>query len=234
MEELDIKSIFNIFWKSKVQIILIILIFVIIGAVYSYSFITPMYTTSTSLVLATDSARGADSSSGSITTTDITLNSKLVSTYSVIVNSKDVLRQVISNLGMDISEGALKNNITVSSVKDTEVIKITVTNLNPSNAAKIANEVAKVFSQKVGEIYNINNIHVLEEAEVPGGPSNINHTKDIMVFAEIGAVIAIAYVLIANMLDTTVKSSDEIEQGMGATVLVSIPICSFDLERKGK
>lgn len=234
MEELDIKSIFNIFWKSKVQIILIILIFVIIGAVYSYSFITPMYTTSTSLVLATDSTTGTDSSSGSITTTDITLNSKLVSTYSVIVNSKDVLRQVISNLGMDISEEALKNNITVSSVKDTEVIKITVTNLNPSNAAKIANEVAKVFSQKVGEIYNINNIHVLEEAEVPGGPSNINHTKDIMVFAEIGAVIAIAYVLIANMLDTTVKSSDEIEQGMGATVLVSIPICSFDLERKGK
>ena len=234
MEELDIKSIFNIFWKSKVQIILIVLIFIIIGAVYSYSFITPMYTTSTSLVLATDSTTGTDSSSGSITTTDITLNSKLVSTYSVIVNSKDVLRQVISNLGMDISEEALKNNITVSSVKDTEVIKITVTNLNPSNAAKIANEVAKVFSQKVGEIYNINNIHVLEEAEVPGGPSNINHTKDIMVFAEIGAVIAIAYVLIANMLDTTVKSSDEIEQGMGATVLVSIPICSFDLERKGK
>lgn len=234
MEELDIKSIFNIFWKSKVQIILIILIFVIIGAVYSYSFITPMYTTSTSLVLATDSTTGTESSSGSITTTDITLNSKLVSTYSVIVNSKDVLRQVISNLGMDISEEALKNNITVSSVKDTEVIKITVTNLNPSNAAKIANEVAKVFSEKVGEIYNINNIHVLEEAEVPGAPSNINHTKDIMVFAEIGAVVAIAYVLIANMLDTTVKSSDEIEQGMGATVLVSIPICSFDLERKGK
>lgn len=236
MEELDIKSIFNIFWKSKVQIILIVLIFVIIGAVYSYSFVTPMYTTSTSLVLATDSATGTDpsSSTGTITTTDITLNSKLVSTYSVIVNSKDVLRQVISNLGMDISEEELKNNITVSSVKETEVIKIAVTNLNPNNAAKIANEVAKVFSEKVGEIYNINNIHVLEEAEVPNAPSNVNHTKDTMVFAEIGAVVAIAYVLIANMLDTTVKSSDEIEQGMGTTVLVSIPICSFDMERKGK
>ena len=58
---------------------------------------------------------------------------------------------------MNISKN-LKDNITVSAVKDTELIQITVTNYYPDRASDIANEIAKVFTKKVGEIYNINNV----------------------------------------------------------------------------
>ena len=105
MEELDLKELFEIFWSKKVQIILIILIFAVIGIIYTMGFVTPEYTSSTTLVLATSNGenQSAMNTTNSITTTDITLNSKLVSTYSVLVRSKDVLGQVISNLGIDIS-----------------------------------------------------------------------------------------------------------------------------------
>ena len=167
MEELDLKELFEIFWSKKVQIILIILIFAVIGIIYTMGFVTPEYTSSTTLVLATSNGenQSAMNTTNSITTTDITLNSKLVSTYSVLVRSKDVLGQVISNLGIDISWENLKNNVTVSAVEDTEVIEISVTNGNPQYAADIANEIAKVFSDKVAEIYNINNVHIVDEAE---------------------------------------------------------------------
>lgn len=36
------------------------------------------------------------------------------------------------------------------------------------------------------------------------------------------------YVLIANMLDTTVKNKEDVERKLGLTVLVSIPNCNFD------
>ena len=236
MEELDLKELFEIFWSKKVQIILIVLIFAVIGVIYTMGFVTPVYTSSTTLVLATSNGENQSSTNttNSITTTDITLNSKLVSTYSVLVRSKDVLGQVISNLGIDISWEDLKNNVTVSAVEDTEVIEISVTNGNPEYAANIANEIAKVFSDKVAEIYNINNVHIVDEAETPTGPSNINHTKDVIIFAFIGVVVAVIYVLIANMLDTTIKTADDIERQFKLPVLASIPIYGADMQKKKK
>ena len=231
MEELDLKELFNIFWSKKVHIILIVLIFIALGVIYTVGFTTPEYTSSTTLVLA-----GAESGTGdttnSITTTDITLNSKLVSTYSVLVKSKDVLSQVISNLGMNISWEKLQNNVSVSLVDDADVIRISVTTENSQDSAKIANETANVFTQKVAEIYNINNVHVVDEAEAENTPSNINHERDVIIFAFIGLVVAVIYVLIANMLDTTIKTAEDIEKEFKLPVLAAIPVYENAVQKR--
>lgn len=234
MEELDLKQLFNIFWNKKIQIILLIAIFIVIGIIYTYGFTTPMYTSSTTLVLAGANAENENNqTSESITTTDVTLNSKLVSTYSVLVTSKSIIRQVISNLGINVNENTIRNNITVNSVKNTELIEISVTNENPIYAAQIANETAKVFTEEIaGKIYNINNVHVIDEAEVSKTPSNINHQKDIVIFAFVGIVVSIIYVLMANMLDTTVKTAEEIEKTFKIPVLASVPICGTEMQKK--
>lgn len=226
MEELDLKELFNIFWNKKLQIILIVLIFMVIGVIYTMGFTTPMYSASTTLVLASSGSN--QSTTNTITATDITVNSKLVSTYSELVKSKNVLREVISNLDINIQENELRNNVKVSSVKDTELIEITVTTKIASNSAEIANEIAKVFTEKVKDIYHIENVQIVDEAEANNTPSNINHKKDVVIFAFIGLVVAAAYVLIANMLDTTVKTAEEVEKEFKLTVLASIPI--YDAE----
>ena len=229
MEEIDLKEFVMLFWDRKVSIILITIIFMLIGIIYSVGFVTPKYTSSTTLLLAT--SESSNSKTNTITTSDITLNSKLVSTYSELVKSKNVTRQVISNLGIDETEDELRNSITVSSVKDTELIKISVTDKNATNAYNIANEIAKVFTQKVSEIYNINNVQVLDQAEISTTPSNINHTKDIIMFTFVGLFVAIVFVLVANMLDTTIKSSEEVEKLCNVPVIASIPLYSFEIAK---
>ena len=231
MEELDLKELFSIFWNKKVQIILIVLIFIVLGIIYTIGFTTPMYTSSTSLVLAGAESSSDGAETDSITTTDITINSKLVSTYSVIVRSKDVLGQVISNLGINESWEQLRNHVSVSSVEDTEVIQISVTTENPEESAKIANEIANVFTEKVADIYNMNNVHVLDEADVENEPSNINHQRDVVIFTFIGVVIAVIYVLVANMLDTTVKTAEEVEKEFKLPVIASIPIYNNEIQK---
>lgn len=225
MEEIDLKELLGLFWSKKTQIILIILIFMLLGVIYTIGFVTPKYSSSTTLVLASNNNQ---TTANTITATDITVNSKLVSTYSEIVKSKNIIRQVISNLGMKLDEDSLRKNVTVSSVKDTELIEITVTNENPSYSAKIANEIAKVFTAKVKEIYNIENIQIVDEAEVETTPSNINHPKDVMIFTFIGVIVACGYVLIANMLDTTIKTAEEVERIFKMPVIATIPLYSFD------
>ncbi len=232
MEELDLKELFQIFWNKKLQIILIVAIFMVIGVIYSIGFVTPMYTSYTTLLLVKGEEENAKSDS--ITTTDLTLNSKLVSTYRELIKSKDVLRQVISNLNIDVNEEDIRNHITVTSVEETELIEITVQNEDPTYAAKIANEIAKVFTEKVAELYKINNVHVIDEAEVENTPSNINHVKDVVIFAFIGLVIAVAYVLIANMLDTTIKTAEDVEKLFKVPVLANIPLYNFENGKGGK
>ena len=234
MEELNLKELLDLFMGKILQIILIVIIAAGIGIIYTMGFVTPKYSSSTSLVLTTSEKSAEVDSTNSITTTDITINSKLVSTYSELVKSKKVLRQVISNLNIDVSEDELRKNVSVNAVENTELIRITVTNENAVYSAKIANEIAKVFSEMIPEIYNINNIYILDEAEVEDIPSNINHAKDVIIFAFIGLVIAVGYVLIANMLDTTIKSPEDIEKGFNLPVLVSIPLIdNFNVEKGG-
>ena len=222
MEELDLKELFGIFWKRKLQII-----FIVLGVIYTVAFTTPMYSSSTSLVLASSNS---NQKTNTITATDITVNSKLVSTYSELVKSKNVLSQVKENLNIDVNEDSLRNNVTVSSVKDTELIKITVTTKEPNYSAKIANEIAKVFTEKVKEFYNIDNVQVVDQAEVSNVPSNINHKKDVIIFAFIGVAVAVVYVLIANMLDTTIKTAEDIEKEFKLPVVASIPIYNPELQ----
>ena len=240
MEELDLKQLFQLFWEKKVTIIVVVIFFAIIGTIYTFGFVTPKYKASTTLVLTkTEGNTGAteqqSASSESITASDVTLNSKLVATYSELIKSKAIIREVLANTALkDLSEDSVRNNVTVSSLKDTEVIQITVSNKDATYAAKIANGIAEVFTKKVAEIYNINNVHVVDKAEIPEGPYNINHKKDIAIFALIGLVVSIGFILVANMLDTTVKTTDDIEKNIEVPVLASISMYDYDGEKGGK
>ena len=235
MEELDLKELVQIFWEKRVQIILLLAVFAVVGVIYTLGFVTPKYQATTSLLLATNSAQSAAGTDSSITTSDVTLNSKLVSTYSKLVKSDKVVRTVISNLSLKMEESTLKKIVSVTAAEDTEFIEISVKYEDPALATKIANEIAKVFIENVKEFYGVENVHVVDAAEVPQAPYNINHVKDIIIFAFIGAVVAVMYVFVLNMLDTTIKSEEDIEKISGLTVLATIPFYEEDdNKRKGK
>ena len=149
MEELDLDELISMFWNKKIEIILITLIAMVIGVIYSYFFVTPTYTAKTSLILVQSSDAASQNGNSGITSTDLTINSKLVSTYSDIVKRNVVLDQVASNLEISKEQvQEIKNRISVSQSKDTEIIDIKVTDEDPNYATKIANEVATVFSEK--------------------------------------------------------------------------------------
>lgn len=234
MEEIDLKELFIMFWNRRLEIILITLVAMVLGVGYSYFLVKPVYNASTTLVLAqTSSSSTGNNSDGAITQMDLSLNSKLVSTYSELIKSKSVLRQVVDSFNNEnLTEEDIKKNVSVQAVNDTEVIKITVKDADPNLAAQIANKISEVFSEKVVEIYNISNVYVLDRAEPEEEPSNVNHIRDIIIFAFLGVVISIGIVLILNMLDTTIKTEQDIENISGLLVLSSIP--NYDVEPKKK
>ena len=233
MEELDLKELFGIFWAKKVHIILLILIFMVIGFIYSFIFLVPEYQSITQILLAKSNTTTQDGTSQGMTTSQVTLNQQLVSTYSELVKSESVLTKVRDNLQIDKSIEDLRKNITVSTKDDTEIIQIAVVDQEPEMARNIAYEVANVFIEQIAKgYYDMDNVYVVDEAKLEDAPYNINHIKDLVIFGAIGFVIACVYVLIANMLDTTVKSKEDVEKKIGLTVLTTIPLYDSNIKKK--
>ena len=219
MEEIDLRELFDYF-KSKISWIIIITILVIgIGNLYGNFIRTPMYKSSTSLVLVSE----GNGDNSTYTTTEQQLNKNLVGTYSEVIKSKKVLNEVINNLGLDYSTGYLQSAINVSSVTNTEVIVITVNDKDAKLAKDIANETASVFVSEIENYYKLNNVSVLDKAEVAKAPYNVNLIKDNAIYTIIGLVLSCGLIFVVFYFDTTIKTSEEIEKKLGLNVIGIVP-----------
>lgn len=221
MEEFSLKELFD-YYKSKIiMITTIIMLMTVAGAVYVSMIHVPKYTSSTTLILV--GFNDGTGSNDAITQNEITVNQKLTNTYQEIAKSRRVVTEVIDSLSLDISYGELAKSIKVSSVNNTEIIKISVTNEDSKTAHKIAQELAKIFSKEVSEIYNVSNISILDEADLPTVPSTIGNLKQMIIFVFVGIVLSLGTVFVLFYFDTTIKSTEQIENKLGFPVLGGIP-----------
>ena len=231
MEELELKEILRMLWDGRRIIIVFTIILIIFAAVYSCILQTPKYQSSTTLVLARVESSEDGSSTASVTQTDVTMNQKLVSTYSEIIRSKNVLGQVIENLEIaNLTQAELRKSVTVEAIEDTEVIRITVSTEEPEYSARIANEIGKVFSEKIVDMYRINNV---DQAEANFTPYNINPVKYIVIAFVGGIFISCAFIIIKNLFDTTVKSAEAIEKNLKVPVIAQIAYYDENIVKKG-
>lgn len=218
-EYIDMKKILNIILSKKIFIALIILLSLVMSYFYSYYYKKPQYNSSVTVLLTGDEAQGEKQ----VTQTDLNLNSGLISTYGSIAKSANVLSKVIENLGLDISVQNLQKNLTVAEIKNTQFLKITVENSNPETAMKIANEISKVFVEQIKTIYNIQNINIIDTAEISNTPCNINHIKDMAIALMAGIFASGVLILILYILDDTIKSEKDIPVNLKLETIGTIP-----------
>lgn len=217
METIDLKDLFD-YYKSKMGVVILFITLVgILGCLYGLFIQKPMYKSSTSIVLISEAKDNSQ-----LTYNDVSVNQNLVSTYSEIVKSKRVLSQVINNLNLNYTYGALSNNIEVSSVTGTQIIKITVTDENSKTAMKVANEIGKVFAKEIPELYNISNVNILDTAEQPSSAYNVNITKQSAISLLAGLVLGLGVVFVMYYFDRSVKNASQIEDKLKLPVLATV------------
>lgn len=219
MEEIDLREMLEYFRGKISWIIIAVALTIGFGNVYTMLTRVPMYRSTASLVLVSEN--GGDNSS--YNASEQQLNKNLVGTYTEIIKSKLVLNEVISNLGLDYTVMDLQQSITVESVLNTEVIKISVSDPDSKQATKIANEIASVFVNEVNKFYKLNNVSILDKAENQTKPYNVNYIKDNAIYTLIGLVASFGIIFIFFYFDTTIKTSEEIENKLGLTVIGIVP-----------
>jgi len=218
VEELDLKDFFKYVLSKQIIVLVCVVLVLIAGASYTFNLKKPMYKSNTTIVLTSEK-----NNNSAITQNELTLNKSLVSTYSEIIKSKKILKQVINNLDLDISVGELGGMVSVQAISNTEIISITVSSLDGKKSAKIANEIANIFMKEIVELYNIENINVVDTAEESKIPYNMNYVKDVIIYLMIGFVIGYAIIIMLFYLDNTIKSTEEIESKLNLPILGSVP-----------
>ena len=216
MEEINLKELFDYFIDKIEYIIIATLVCCLIGGIYTKFLTIPMYKSSTTVIL------GSNQEGTGITQSDISINNNLVSTYAEIIKSRRVLEQVQKELNESYTYKELASEISVSSINNTQIIKITVEDNNALNAKIIANLVAKVFTVEVPELYNLDNVHILDVAIEEDEPYNINVAKSSIIGGLLGLVLSSGIFFVIYYFDRTAKSVEQVEEVLQMPILGSV------------
>lgn len=219
-ETMDLREILQIIYKRLWFIILVTLVCIISSGIISFFVLDSVYEASTTLMVS----KTREDQSQNLQYNDILMNQKLVKTYSEIVKSNRVLEKVIEQLDLDMTTGDLKNKIQVSSVSDTEIIRIAVQDKDPNFATELANSIAVVFMGEIGSIMKMDNVQFIDPAKVPIDPVKPRPLLNIAIAAVLGVMISVFIVFLVEYFDNTVKTVDDVENKLGLPVLGSIPV----------
>lgn len=214
-ESISLQDIFKTLKKRIVLIIGTMIGAMIIAAIISFFFLTPIYQASTQILVNQQQGQQQN-----LSTTEIQSNLQLINTYNEIIKSPAILTIVIEQLDLQTTPEALTNKITVSNANNSQVVNISVQDEQHFSAVDIANTVANVFQQQIPKLMNVDNVNVLSPAIHKDEPFAVKPNKmmNIAIATVIGLMIGVGIAFLLEYLDTTVKSEQDVEE------LLSLPI----------
>jgi succinoglycan biosynthesis transport protein ExoP len=186
------------------------------GASYAVSkTMTPIYRASTTLLINQTQTPGV------IAYNDILTSERLTKTYSELVTKRPVLEQVISLVGRPKDVETLRSMVSVSVIRDTQLLRLSVESDDPALATILANATAQAFiaENDMRDLSRPGGVSVVELAAMPTSPVKPQVLLNVVLGLIAGLVVAAGLVLLMEYLDDTVKSEQDVERVAGLTTL---------------
>lgn len=228
---MEIKSFLHIIIK-RIWILILLMVLTSAVSVYINFFVMkPVYEANTTLLITNPVNNSMASIANTITYENIIAGQSLVSEYSEIIKSKRVISEVIEEINeKDITEKSLRKMISIDSVNGTRILNISIKNNHPAKAAIIADSVAKAFSMEIVKLYKIENVDIIDKAEVPAEPVEPEKNKNIAISVAIAFVFGLTIIFVLDYLDNTIKNSDDVKKYLGLNVIGNIPVYLTNLQ----
>ncbi|WP_130860470.1 YveK family protein [Gracilibacillus phocaeensis] len=219
-ETISLKEIFEVIKKRFLLILLLVVGAAAISAIISIFILTPTYESSTQFIVSQET----NEENNNIELNDIRSNVEIINTYNDVITSNRILNQVIEEMNLTISPGALAEKLSVSSSENSQVVTLTVTDYDPQVATDIANSTVNIFQEELPGLMNVNNVNVLTEAEVGENPSPVspNVMLNIAIAIVLGGMIGVGLAFLLEYLDNTVKTEQDVENKLGLPILGAV------------
>lgn len=220
MEFQDYLSIVRKRWVS----ILLITILVVAGAVAATMAATPMYQARSQVYV---SVRTSGTTSDLLQGSNFT--QRQVSSYAELATTPRVLVPVIEHLDLPTTPDVLAGSISVSSPLDSSLIDIRVTSPDPRTASDVANSTADNLASEVSDLERPEGgvspvqISTVRNASPPTSPSSPNGPRNLALGVVLGLALGFGVAVLREVLDTRVRTEDDIRNVTETSVIASIP-----------
>lgn len=227
MEKVDLVRLFYAL-RSKILVMITVgLLFACGAAGYTKFFISPTYTsTSTILVLTKETTLTS--------LADLQLGSQLTQDYTVLINSRPVLEEVIENLGLQMNYKALRNNISIVNPSGTRILTLSAVHNDAKMSKAIVDELAKVASAYISEKMEVLPPKIIEEGELPVYKSGPNMKKNVAVGFFLGIMLVAGIIVVFETLNDSIQNEDDIVRYLNMPVLAVVPDKGLERGKRGK
>jgi capsular exopolysaccharide synthesis family protein len=179
---------------------------------------TPIYRATTTLLVNQTQTPGV------IAYNDILTSERLTTTYRELLTKRPVLEEVINRVGQPKDVETLRDMVSVSVVRDTQLLRLSTESDDPAQATVLANTIAEAFIDQndMTDLSRPGSVSVVELATVPTSPVNPQVAFNVALGLLAGLLVAAGLVLLMDYLDDTVKSEQDVERVAGLTTLGTV------------
>lgn len=220
-EHIKIQDIVDALKKKWQLIACITLSATIISVVFSFFIIKPEYKASTKVFVGKEST--STGSTDVYNSNDVQMYQKLLSTYSVVIKTTDLLDDAFKSKNLDYKSSEVLSGLSVTPQTDTQVLEISFTGENKEECKEVVDAITEEFIKVAPNYYANVNVNVIEEVKLPNSPVSPNKKLNIAVAFVLGLVVGVAISLVLAMLDSTFKDKQQLEEVIGLPVIGVIP-----------
>ncbi|MFC4025118.1 YveK family protein [Oceanobacillus longus] len=215
-ETISLKEIFGVLKKRLLMILAFVFGAALVAAIISYFVLTPTYQSSSQFIVNQELQDPTQYNTNNIQT-----NVQMINTYNIIIKSPAILDDVVNELNLPYSSAALGEKIQVSSADNSQVVTVTATDENPATAVDIANATVGIFQNEIPEIMNVDNVSILNEAQLSPNPSPVapNPILNIAIAIVLGAMVGVGIAFLLEYLDNRITTEDDVENKLGLPIL---------------
>lgn len=217
-EVISIEEILNSLKKRWKLIFICTVIVATIAAAITMFLIKPKYETSTKLFVGKEQG-----STEAYNSSEVQMYQQLLKTYAEVIKTRDVAKGAIEKAKVDMTPENLLRGITVVTMADTQILEIKYEGLDPVEGLKLTNAVKEEFIKVAVDLVPNGNIQVLEEPELPKGPSSPNVMMNIVIGVLLGFMGGVGICFLIEFMDNTFKSKEQLEKELDLPVLGLIP-----------
>lgn len=219
--EISLKDLFQIFKQGLWIMIVTAVVFGVAAFGYSKLFISKTYTASVKLYVET-SIKG-DNSYSDLSAHN--LATSLVNTYIAMLETNNFNEKLSENLDGKYTANQLNSMVAFYSDPDneTEVFSAQVSAKTPTEAKLVADSVADVAPGIISSLKDNTELRIVDNAVIPTKPSSPNVTRNTLIAAAIGFVLALIYVFAREALDNKIKYNPDVTEINDIPILSAIP-----------
>ncbi|MCZ4581842.1 polysaccharide biosynthesis tyrosine autokinase [Gordonia amicalis] len=185
---------------------------------------TPLYSASARLFVSTSSNEGS--------TTDLyqgnLYSQQRVASYTQILTGEALASRTVRRLGINVDADELRSNVSATASPGTVLIRVSVRDDDPSEAARLANAVSDEFVDFVSELDGKQNassgrVVVEQYATASATPVSPRTGRNALLALIFGALVGLAIVIVRDRLNLALKSESDIADAADSKVLGRVP-----------